>query len=106
MERSTEVPITMERYASRKLFLMLAVQLAFLHRIVHSAYDESLQWQPACDESYYDYYATLYFCHGSDGSKDAFGYRTAADARCDSIDDLSPIIRMHAGKKYQLKLVN
>jgi Multicopper oxidase len=92
--------------STTQLFLLLSVSLAFLSRIVHSSYDETLRWEPACSESYYDYYATLYFCHGRDGKQDAYGYRTTADATCNSINDLSPIIRMQAGKNYQLKLVN
>jgi FtsP/CotA-like multicopper oxidase with cupredoxin domain len=91
-------------YKRTHLCLCFFIPPAFLCSSVYSSYDETLQWESACSESYYDFYATLYFCHSNDN---VFGYRTVANANhCDSADDLSPIIRMQAGMKYQLKLIN
>lgn len=88
-----------------KFAFLLPLVTSIIASVLASSYTERLSWDPACDDSYYDYSATLYFCHSSR----AFGYRTNADDPCESSsghNTNSPMIRMEAGKKYQLTLIN
>ena len=65
-----------------------------------SPFDE-IQWQKACDEeSNYDYIGTLKFCQEDENT---FGYRLRDGDACSG---LAPLIRMQAGKRYQLRLQN
>lgn len=59
---------------------------------------EEVQWTDYCDTEY-DFYSTIYFCENGD----TFGYNLNPGEACGS---LAPIIRMQAGKSYQMRLVN
>ena len=61
-----------------------------------------LIWNPPIDPaSEYDFEATLEFCHGSSG---VYGY--LAEGSSLPCGSLAPLIRMVAGKRYQLRLKN
>jgi FtsP/CotA-like multicopper oxidase with cupredoxin domain len=62
-----------------------------------------LEWVAAAAGSYYDFTGSLEFCEGSgSGSGSIYGFRTSGTP----CGDLAPLIRMQAGKKYQLLLMN
>lgn len=72
-------------------------------------------WEPSCSNSYYDFIGDLHFCEGSDST---FGYwderndqvqkdgGKLRDKKRSSCAGLAPLIRMQAGKKYKLRLIN
>lgn len=70
-----------------------------------SAFTE-LVWEECSTSSDYDYQATLIFCQDGDDGYDRFGYIAKDGGKNACNTSLAPLIRMQAGKSYQLRLEN
>ena len=65
-----------------------------------------LRWKKSCTGSYYDFFATLYFCEEHQANNTAmYGYKPHPNDPCRS-EKNNPLIRLQAGVRYRLTLVN